>query len=185
MTGSSFGPVIDTRRLRLRPWCDGDLPVFAALHADSEVMRDLGGPVDEAASRAKLTRYRTAFVTHGVCRWAVETRDGVFVGYAGVMPSSPGHPLGEHFDIGWRLCRGAWGEGYATEAAAAALADVFARSAPTEVLAYTAADNWRSQAVMTRLGLVREPTRDFTLPDGTDDGWHGLVWSIRRHEDDG
>lgn len=177
--------MIDTPRLHLRPWRDDDLPAFADLHADPEVMRDLGGPFEDGAIRAKLARYQSASITHGVCRWAIEVRDGGFVGYAGLMPAKPGHPLGDHFDIGWRLCRHAWGRGYATEAAAAALDDAFRRLAIAEVLAYTAPDNPRSQAVMARLGMCREPGRDFVLRRADAGDWTGLVWSKRREAIDG
>jgi RimJ/RimL family protein N-acetyltransferase len=138
-------------------------------------MRDAGGPLDRAQSDAKLDRYAAAFDQHGFCRWAIESPQGDFLGYAGVMPSRPAHPLGPHADIGWRLVRSAWGQGYATEAAAAALHDAFTRCGLTEILAYTAADNPRSQAVMARLGLRRDPTRDFGERDGFGT-WHGLVW---------
>ena len=180
LAGNPEGPSISTRRLRLRPWHDSDMAAFAELHADAEVMRDLGGPFDAAASKDKLSRYRTAYAALGICRWAVETPDGTFVGYAGLMPSRPTHPLGEHFDIGWRLCRRAWGMGYATEAANAALDDAFDRLGLVEVLAYTAPDNRRSQAVMKRLGLCREQARDFILSDAVGGAWRGLVWSAKR-----
>jgi RimJ/RimL family protein N-acetyltransferase len=168
--------IIETARTRLRPWRVSDRDVFAALHAHPEVMLDAGGPLDRAQSDVKLDRYVAAFDQYGFCRWAVETRQGDFLGYAGVMPSWHAHPLGQHFDIGWRLARHAWGHGYATEAAAAALRDVFARCGLTEVLAYTAPDNVRSRAVMTRLRLRRDPSRDFSAPDQLNRMWHGLVW---------
>ena len=138
-------------------------------------MLDAGGPLDREQSDAKLDRYAAVFNQHGFSRWAVETLEGEFLGYAGVMPSRPAHPLGPHAEIGWRLARSAWGQGYATEAAEAALDDVFARCGLTEVLAYTAPDNLRSQAVMARLGLCRDPSRDFYEFDGPR-VWHGLVW---------
>ena len=86
-------------------------------------------------------------------------------------------PLGFHVEIGWRLVRRAWGRGYATEAARAALADAFHRCGLTEVLAYTAHDNGRSEAVMNRLGLRRDPSRDFTAFYGDVGPWTGLVWT--------
>jgi RimJ/RimL family protein N-acetyltransferase len=171
-----------TARLTLRPWREDDRSVFAALNADPEVTRDLGGPLSRAASDAKLDRYRAAFEQHGFSRLAIEDRQGAFVGYAGVMPAAFDHPLAPHAEIGWRLVRSAWGKGYATEAARAALDDVFARVGLEEVLAYTAVDNLRSQAVMARLGLRREPLLDFdTLHD--DLPWHGLVWVAEMRRD--
>ena len=170
--------VIDTLRTRLRCWQEADREAFAAMNAHPEVMLDLGGPISRAASDAKLDRYAAAFSRYGFCRWAVESRDGAFLGYAGVMPSHEDHPLGPHFEIGWRLMRSAWGYGYATEAAKAALHDVFTRVGLREVVAYTAPDNLRSQAVMDRLRLQREPSRDFTADYGLGD-WHALVWVAR------
>src|SRR5262249_54853290 len=97
----------------------------------------------------------------------------------GVMPSPEGHRLGPHFEIGWRLVRNAWGHGYATEAARVALRDAFSRAGLTEILAYTAAGNVRSQGVMERLGLERDSSRDFTAHYDGLGPWHGLVWVAR------
>ena len=131
-----------------------------------------------AESDAKLDRYMATFEHHGFCRWLVEVQDEQFLGYAGVMPSRPGHPLGRHFDIGWRLVRPAWGRGYATEAARASLRDAFERVHLEQVLAYTSADNVRSQAVITRLNMPRAASLDYSEPAGTGI-WRGLVWIAR------
>jgi len=171
--------LIDTGRVRLRRWREADRDAFAALNADPEVTWDLGGPLDRGRSDAKFERYMAAFDRYGFCRWALERSDGRFLGYAGVMPASAGHPLGPHMEVGWRLVRSAWGQGYATEAAGAALRDAFTRAGLREVFAYTAHDNVRSQAVMQRLRLERDPARDFTAHyDGFGD-WRGLVWIAR------
>jgi RimJ/RimL family protein N-acetyltransferase len=167
--------MIETARTRLRCWQNADRDAFATLHAHPEVMLDAGGPLDREQSDAKFDRYVAVFDQYGFSRWVVETLEGEFLGYAGVMPSRPAHPLGPHAEIGWRLARSAWGHGYATEAAEAALHDVFTRCGLTEVLAYTSPDNLRSQAVMARLALRRDPSRDFREPDGVRE-WHGLVW---------
>jgi RimJ/RimL family protein N-acetyltransferase len=130
-------------------------------------------------SDAKLDRYVSAFQRFGFCRWAVESQGAEFLGYAGVMPSGNDHPLGPHFEIGWRLVRNAWGRGYATEAAAAALHEAFVRVGLSEVVSYTAPDNPRSQAVMNRLHLLRDPSRDFAINDERLGIWQGLVWVAR------
>ena len=170
---------IVTPRLRLRFWQDADRVAFAAMNADPEVMADLGGPIDVSESDSKFDRYAAALHERGFGRWLVETHDGNFVGYTGVLKvHRPNHPLGEHFEIGWRLIRTAWGKGYATEAAKAALEDSFTRIRLLEVLAYTAPENARSRAVMERLALKRDPSRDFTAK--YDKGvWRGRVWYAR------
>jgi RimJ/RimL family protein N-acetyltransferase len=172
--------IIDTPRTRLRCWGEADRDAFATMNADPEVMLDQGGPLSREKSDAKLNRYAAAFGQYGFCRWVVESREGNFLGYAGIMPASPGHPLGPHIEIGWRLVRRAWGYGYATEAAGAALKDAFERAGLTEVLAYTAPDNFRSQAVMARLHLQRDSSRDFTADYDSIQAWRGLVWVGRR-----
>lgn len=170
--------MIRSDRLRLKPWQESDRDAFAALNATPEVMWDLGGPLGRAQSDAKFDRYVAAFARHGFCRWALEDRDGQFLGYTGVMPSRPGHPLGPHADIGWRLVHSAWGRGYATEAARAALRDAFERVGLKEVLAYTSADNVRSREVIKRLNMQRAESLDYAEPLGTG-MWQGLVWIAR------
>jgi RimJ/RimL family protein N-acetyltransferase len=162
--------------MRLRSWEDADRDPFAAMHTDPAVMHDYGGPISRKESDTKLDRYRMAYRQHGFCRWAIECKEGAFLGYAGIMPSRPDHPIGAHIEIGWRLVRRAWGHGYATEAARAALDDAFLRIGLSEVVAYTAPDNLRSQGVMARLGLERDPSRDFTADYDGIKGWRGLVW---------
>jgi len=97
------------------------------------------------------------------------------------MPVRADHPIGIHDEIGWRLIREAWGQGYATEAARAALIDVFRRVKLIEVLAYTDAQNIRSQAVMRRLGLSRDASRDFAVYGDRLGTWRGLVWTAHEN----
>ena len=165
---------IETARGRLRSWRDADLADFAAMHADPQVQWDLGHTLSEAAASAKLARYRECFEARGFTRWAMVDPAGSFLGYVGVLPISPGHPLGEGVEIGGRFRRAAWGHGYASEGAAAALEDLRARCGLGHVFSFTAPDNLRSQAVMGRIGLRRRPDLDF-VQAGTD--WRGWVWS--------
>jgi len=78
--------------------------------------------------------------------------------------------------VGWRLAREAWGQGYAAEAARAALVDAFRVTGLKEVLSYTSEDNQRSQSVMRRLALRRDPSRDFVAEYDRAGPWRGLVW---------
>ena len=146
------------------------------MNADPVVMADLGGPLDRSASDEKLKRYMQAYSDRGYGRWAVENREGEFLGYVGIMHVTEWHPLGAHDEIGWRFRRAAWGHGYATEAARAALQDGFERVGLEKIITYTASDNRRSQAVMTRLGLRRDPSLDFIAEYDPGSRWTGLVW---------
>ncbi|MBR0900926.1 GNAT family N-acetyltransferase [Bradyrhizobium tropiciagri] len=171
--------MIETPRLRLHHWNDRHRDAFAAMHDDAEVMADYGGPVSRAESDRKFERYVAAQRDHGTSRWAVETLDGAFLGYAGVMPRlSSDHPLGAHAEIGWRFTRNAWGHGYATESARAALLHAVHHVGLGEIVSYTSPDNARSEAVMTRLDLVRDPARDFTTLTSRGEPWRGLVWAV-------
>lgn len=171
--------MITTERTILRPWRDEDIDAFANLLADPEVQADAGGPVDRDAAAAKMARYRDAYDRLGYSRWVVTDHAGDFLGYVGIMPIDAWHPRAPNVEVGWRLVRRAWGAGIATEAARASLADGFSRCGFEEVLSYTEATSHRSQAVMRKLGLDRDESRDFT---STYDGhsWSGLVWVARR-----
>jgi RimJ/RimL family protein N-acetyltransferase len=149
------------------------------MHADPEVMKDVSCTLTRSQSDDKMDRYRAAFERYGFCRWAVDDSSGKFIGYVGVMPISASCPVAPGFDIGWRLVRSEWGNGLASEAAAAALEDVFARTSLSEILSFTAPDNVRSQAVMRKLDLRRDRNRDFvTEVDGRQ--WSGWVWVADR-----
>lgn len=172
---------LTTDRLTLRQWSDADRIPFAAMNADPAVMHDLGGTLDRNESDRKHDRYAETFGKQGYGRWVLEgSIDGAesgFLGYTGIMPNrDDDHPLGHHDDIGWRLRREAWGHGFASEAARACLRDAFTRVGLTEIVAYTAADNVRSQAVMERLGLRRDRSLDFSAHYDGFGTWRGLVW---------
>jgi len=168
--------ILETDRLRLRPWTESDIEIFSALHADNIVMADQGGPLTRSESHEKLLRYVSCYLENGYSRWYVETKEGDCVGYCGIMKVTREHPLGPHDEIGWRLFRKAWSCGYATEAANAALADEFDRLDLPIVYSYTASDNERSQAVMKRLELIRESSLDFIATYPKLGKWRGLVW---------
>ena len=91
-----------------------------------------------------------------------------FAGFTGLAPVPAQLPCAPGVEVGWRLARWAWGHGCATEAATRAL-DVAFDEGPgglglDEVVSFTAATNTRSQAVMARLGMRRDPAGDFEHP---------------------
>lgn len=170
--------MIETKRLNLNKWRQDHFLSFAKMHADPEVMADLAGVIDRDESFKKFNRYCQAEKEHNISRWAVETKQGEFIGYVGIMPRMDSqHPLGKHYEIGWRFMRKFWGNGYATESARAALDHAITQRNFKEILSYTSADNLRSQAVMERLGLRRTASLDFILHQSSGIKWKGLVWA--------
>jgi RimJ/RimL family protein N-acetyltransferase len=141
-----------TDRLLLRRWRTEDLEPFAALNADREVMRHFPAPLSREQSDAVVERIEASFVEHGFGWWAVEA-DGGFVGFTGLSVPAFDAPFLPAVELGWRLARDAWGRGYATEAATAALEAAFGPLELPEVLSFTAATNTRSVRVMQRLGM--------------------------------
>ncbi|WP_372782117.1 GNAT family N-acetyltransferase [Phenylobacterium sp.] len=162
--------MIETERLILRRWREADQEPYVAMMLDPQVSDWLGGPFDRAEALARIARNEAALETHGYGRMAMARRaDGQFVGYCGLMPTAKELPFGSAFEVGWSVAREAWGQGYAGEAARAAFADGFERLGLDEILAFTGAVNFRSQAVALKLGMRRTPEQDFDHPGLADD----------------
>ncbi|GAA2440144.1 GNAT family N-acetyltransferase [Actinomadura vinacea] len=159
------GPVLRTPRLLLRPWNPADRAPFAALNADPQVMEHFPARLTRAESDALADRIANAIRRDGFGFWAVEiAATGAFIGFTGLsVPSFTTH-FTPAVEIGWRLARHAWGHGYATEAARHALAHGFQNLRLDEIVSFTTTANQRSQAVMTRIGMTRDPHGDFQHP---------------------
>lgn len=147
---------IQTKRLVMRRWRDADRKPFAALNGDAETMRYFPSTLDRAASDAFIDVVESRFALHGYGLWALEiAATGEFVGFTGLsQPMPAGIPGAGGVEIGWRLARHAWHQGYATEAAAAALDVAFTGLALAGIWSFTSVRNEPSQAVMRRIGLT-------------------------------
>lgn len=155
--------VIRTERLLLRRWRDADRDPFAAMNADPAVTEHLQGPMSRERSDAFIDRIEAHWEEHGWGLWAVEVPDGApFVEYVGLWPAEYLAP--QMVEVGWRLAREHWGHGYATEAAVEALRFGFTEVGLPEIVSFTVPQNVCSRRVMERIGLVRDPSRDFDHP---------------------
>jgi len=152
-----------TSRLRLRPLAEADRPAFAAMHADPSVMDPIGGPLTPAASDALLDQLRAGAARRGFGLWALERREGgPLIGIAGLWSPDWTAEFTPAVELVWRLSRPAWGQGFATEAARAAIAEAFGPLGLPLVQAWTAVGNARSLAVIGRLGMT--PAGEFEHP---------------------
>lgn len=175
--------MITTERLILRAWRPDDHEPFAALNADPEVMRHFPATLSRVESDALAAICQDEIARLGFGLWAIERReDGAFLGFTGLRRLAASNPLAPGVEAAWRLSRQAWGQGYASEAARAAINDGFLRLGLERVVAFTATVNLPSQAVMARIGMTRREDLDFdhpALPEGHRLRRH-VVWEAVR-----
>ncbi|HKV12889.1 MAG TPA: GNAT family N-acetyltransferase, partial [Thermoanaerobaculia bacterium] len=145
-------PTLETERLRLRPFREGDLDDYTALNSDPEVLRYLGCG-QEPWDRGRSWRHMAFLLGHwglaGLGVWVVEHKEtGAFLGTTGFAEPAgwPG------LELAWALARRFWGHGYATEGARAALAYAFEVCRRERLISLIHPDNRASIRVAERLG---------------------------------
>ena len=148
----------------MRRWRESDRAPFAAMNADPEVMAFLTSPQSPSASDASIDAWQAQFAAQGWSNWAVELREsGEFIGFTRLSVPGRTFSFSPCVEVGWRLARKFWGNGFATEAARAALQVAFEWLALREVVSFTAVRNLRSRSVMERIGM-RHTNQDFEHP---------------------
>jgi RimJ/RimL family protein N-acetyltransferase len=159
---------LETDRLILRRWRPEDLDAAAATLADPKVAYWLASAPTREQVAARMAAWEAQFDLDGISRFAVERRaDGALIGGVGLHlmdEDFEATPVSGATEIGWHLDPSAWGHGYAAEAARAVVCYGFEQVGLAEIVAFTAATNQKSQAVMERLGFSRQPWRDFDHP---------------------
>ncbi len=175
-------PTLETSRLRLRPLAPSDEADLVALDSDPEVMRYVGSPagVKSPAETAERARLRIRETQRGDYEplgfWRIEGRgDRAFHGVGALirMPDS------DDVEVAYRLARSAWGQGIATEAAAALVAHALGPLALPRVVAVTYPENQASQRVLDKLGFERRGLREYKGVQAT---YHVLTvsgWAAR------
>jgi ribosomal-protein-alanine N-acetyltransferase len=163
-------PRLVTDRLLLREWRDADRAPFAAMNADPRIMEHFPKVLTRAESDLFVDRAIERWTADGFGVWVVEGQaDGLFLGFTGLAAPTFEALFTPCVEVGWRFAVDAWGQGYATEAARAALRFGFEDVGLAEVVSFTVPANTRSRAVMERLEMTRDPADDFDhprLPDG-------------------
>lgn len=157
--------VAETQRLVLRNWEDRDRDLFHEINSDPEVMEFFPFRRTREQSDALLDRLSAVIAGTGLGFFALADRatDEVF-GFCGLSRTDlePHLPKGT-VEIGWRLARRHWGRGYVTEAARELLRLGFEDNGLDEIVSFAVASNARSIAVMQRIGMRADPSRDFPM----------------------
>jgi RimJ/RimL family protein N-acetyltransferase len=150
-------PDITTERLRLARWDpDAHTPALAAINAEPAAVEyvNAGVPFTYAESEGQSVRFGAHWERFGFGLYAVEVQSsGEVIGFTGPAHPLWFPPLADEVEIGWRLHPSAWGSGYATEAARAAVDAAFTHLGVHEVIAIIDPANAPSIAVATRIGM--------------------------------
>lgn len=147
--------IIETERLILRPFTWDDLPELSRLRSDDDVMRYIGG---SSMHTPELTEKRFRFYMDCRERYgfsmspAVRKSDGVFVGWGGLQPLEESGEI----EVGYGFDKPHWGQGYATELAAAWLRYGFEEANLARIVAVADPRNTASRHVMEKLGMKYE-----------------------------
>ncbi|MFJ8668167.1 GNAT family N-acetyltransferase [Streptomyces sp. NPDC093600] len=156
---------IRTPRLILRRWTDDDLVPMAEINADPEVMRWIGdGSVRDLEETAEdIERWEEEWDEEGFGLFAVELiASGELIGFAGLSVPEFLPEVLPAVEIGWRLGRPFWGQGYASEAAHAALEFALQDRGLDRVVGIAHISNTASENIMRKLGMT--PERDVNHP---------------------
>jgi RimJ/RimL family protein N-acetyltransferase len=141
--------ILETERLILRPPVEADLDGFAALMADEQSARFIGGAQPRSAAWRGMAMMAGSWSLRGFAMFSViERSSGQWIGRIG-----PWFPEGwPGTEVGWGLLRSAWGQGYAAEAAVASIDWAFDHLGWTEVIHTIDPANAPSKALAARLG---------------------------------
>lgn len=162
--------ILKTSRLRLRTWQTTDIPKMAELSSDKEVMRYFPSTQTYEETEKFVQHNLDHYKAHDFCLYAIDLiHTGDFMGFVGLnvpwftIPNfqSKNNPVVE---IGWRIDKKYWGNGYATEAAKAVLNYAFEKLKLEEIISFTAEINLPSRRVMEKIGLKHDPKDDFNHP---------------------
>jgi RimJ/RimL family protein N-acetyltransferase len=184
LTGPPAGN-LETARLRLRSWTCDDVDALLAVSTDPDVMHYFPRPNtrDEIAALVQRQQVNLAADLPGL--YAVERlADRAFLGFVGLATPTFEAPFVPTVEIGWRLGKAYWNQGYATEAARAALRHGFETLGLPEVVSFTAVPNRPSRRVMEKLGTHHDPADDFDHPRLDEGHWlqRHVLYRLTREE---
>lgn len=158
--------LLETPRLRIRNWRAGDANLFFEINSDPEVMAFFPRRRSRAECDALMQEAQRRIDETGLGFFALALKHtDEPIGFLGLAPTDlePVLPDGT-VEIGWRLAIRFWRQGYASEAAKAMLRHGFEVHGLKEIVSFAVEKNVRSTAVMTRLGMRHDPSRDFDHP---------------------
>ena len=146
-------PTFETDRLLIRPRTMADYDACLAMDRDPLVTRFIEGPWHEVELHERFLkdRIQTSF-GDGLGYWSIFLKDSPmrFLGWVLLIPRDA---VGPEIEIGWRLCRDAWGYGYGSEAARLVVEHAFRSLELEKIVADIHPSNATSMKVAERIGM--------------------------------
>lgn len=163
--------MIETDRLVLRSWCEDDIVPFSKMNSDEEVMEYLPKCLSHDETVQFYSRIVDEHTIFGYGLYVVELKStGEFIGYTGFHNFDFEAEFSPGIEIGWRLAKEFWGQGYATEAAKACIDYALRRKLFDIIYSFTSIVNHRSEREMQKIGMKHQGFFQHpSLPNG-----HGL-----------
>ncbi len=151
--------IFKSKRLGYRNWRDSDLNAFAELNADIEVMEHFPKPLTQQETFDFIQRLKKHFEENGHNYFATEILDtGEFIGFIGLALQVYPSDFTPNVDIGWRLKKSAWGNGYATEGAKKCIEFGFKNLGLPKIISTCTMKNAKSENVMKKIGMKKVGT---------------------------
>ncbi len=170
------------QRVFLREILQQDAADLYEMDADAEVHRfienkPMNSPKEELEAIEKIRRQ---YAENGLGRWAViDKLSGECLGWCGIKwVKETVNGRSDFFELGYRLKKKHWGQGYASEAAAAAISLGFEKWGAGQIFAITVSGNHRSERVLSKLGF--EWKQSFEM-NGKKHHWFALEKTAHRH----
>ena len=146
--------MLQSDRLILRQWTEEDFSPFAKICADKDVMHFFPKTLTEQESHDMARKVQSLIDSRGWGFWAVEIpNEAKFIGCVGLNVPKESMPFAKNVEIGWRLAKDFWGNGYATEAAKEVLRYAFVELNLNEVISFAPLGNKASQHIMMKIGM--------------------------------
>lgn len=155
--------VMETERLILREYTDGDFSALFALLSDPVTMQHYPQPYNEAGTRRWIQWNLDNYKTYGFGLWALVLKEnGMFIGDCGLtMQNIDGEVLPE---VGYHIHKDYWRQGYGKEAARAVRNWAFENRGFDRIFSYMTAANIPSSATAASMGMAK--IKEYRDPEG-------------------
>ncbi len=152
-----------SERLGFRNYHLEDLEAMHHVSGDQDVMEHFPAVSTKEQTLEFIQRMIKHYEKYQFCYFAVDRLDTMeMIGFIGLCTQDYLESIGKFVDVGWRLNKTSWGNGFATEGAKACLKFAFDELKLETVYAVATASNTKSFKVMKKIGMV--PVLEFEHP---------------------